>query len=190
MSGLKRNWLFRNRKTVAPQTTLKSPKSESHAALAAPNLEGLSNSIVISTVPVREDFYKNHEALPPAGPDDIWGHAYQQLLAENEPLVRRYEEVLKTATIEYPATDIQEQIQAVLVLKRNQVLQKQWRLQWGNRSIKVRTQIDRIVKMISSFRDAGSVVSNVDPLHAGLPWAGICFLIAVSTSSFQLVIKR
>ena len=128
----------------------------------------------------------NHITLPIPGQIDLWGLAYTQLLAENEPLVRRYEKVLKAAAINSDdlAAGIQGQIQAVLVLKRNQVLQKQWRLQWGNKSIKVKTQIDRIVKIISAFKDAGSVIANVDPLHAGLPWAGICFLLAVSTLRF------
>ena len=130
--------------------------------------------------------------LPKPGRDDLWGLAYKQLLAEDEPLVRRYEEVLKTAAIvsDDSAADIQEQIQSVLVLKRTQVLQKQWRLQWGNKSIKVRTQIDRVVKIIGAFKDAGSVAANADPFHAGLPWAGICFLLAVSTSGFWLGSKR
>ena len=118
--------------------------------------------------------------------------AYKQLLTENEPLVRGYEEVLKTAgnALDDSAGDIQEQVHAVLVLKRKQVLQKQWRLQWGNKSIKVRTQIDRIVKIIGAFKEAGSVATNVDPLHAGLPWAGICFLLAVSRSLTWLAIKH
>lgn len=173
MSGLKTNWFFRKWKSVAPQSTLKSPTSQPHTS-------------VNSTVPVGEDHPINHITLPIPGQDDLWGLAYTQLLAENEPLVRQYEEVLKTAAIvsDEAAADIQEQIQSVLVLKRKQILQKQWRLQWGNKSIKVRTQIDRIVKIISAFKDAFSVVVTVDPLHAGLPWAGICFLLAVSTSRF------
>lgn len=187
MSGLKKNWVFRRWKTIASQSTLDSPTSQPHTALTAPNWEGSSNGIVISTIPVREDSHQKHEALPLPGKDDLWGLAYKQLLAENEPLVRHYEEVLKAAAInsEDSSTDIQEQVQSVLVLKRTQILQKQWRLQWGTKSIKVRSQIDRIVKIIGTFKEACSVAANVDPLHAGLPWAGICFLLAVSTSEFS-----
>ena len=134
----------------------------------------------------------NLEVLPNPGRDDLWGLAYKQLLAENEPLVRNYEKVLKTAgnVSDDSAADIQKQVQAVLGLKRKQVLQKQWKLQWGNKSIKVRTQIDRIVKVIGAFKEAGSVATNVDPFHAGLPWAGICFLLAVSTLGTCLAIKH
>ena len=184
MSDLKRKRFFRKRNGDASTSTVKNPTSQTSPGLPAPDWENSANSVVTSTIPVREDRSKELEGLPKLGREDLWGLAYKQLLAENEPLVRHYEEVLKTAgsVPDNSVADIQEQIQAVLVLKRKQVLQKQWRLQWGNRSIKVRIQIDRIVRIIGAFKEAGSVAVNVDPLHAGLPWAGICFLLAVSTS--------
>ena len=192
MSDLKKNRFFRKWKAGASKSTLKTPTSQTYPGLTAPKWENSAKGIVVSTVPVREDSPENLEVLPKPGRGDLWGLAYKQLLAENEPIVRHYEEVLKTSGIvsDDPAADIQEQVQAVLVWKRKQVLQKQWRLQWGNKSIKVRTQIDRIVKIIGAFKEAGSVAANVDPLHAGLPWAGICFLLAVSTPGIWLAIQR
>ncbi len=191
MSDPKKNWFFRKWETVASKSTLKTPTSQPYSGLTAPERETSASGIVVPTVPIREDPPENIEVLPKSGRDDLWGLAYKQLLAENEPLVKQYQKVLKTVAIvsDDSAADIQEQIQAVLVLKRKQVLQKQWRLQWGNKSIKVRTQIDRIVKIIGVFKEAGSVAASADPLHAGLPWAGICFLLAVSTSGSWLAIK-
>ena len=192
MSDLKRNRFFRKWKADASKSILKTPTSQTYPLRTAPEWETSANSVVVTTIPIREDTPKELEVLPKPGRGDLWGLAYKQLLAENEPLVRDYEEVLKTAAnvSDDSAADIQEQVQAVLVLKRKQVLQKQWRLQWGNKSIKVRTQIDRIVKIIGAFKEAGSVATNVDPLHAGLPWAGICFLLAVSRSVTWLAIKH
>ena len=192
MSDLKKNRFFRKWNAGASKSTLKNPTSQTYSGLTAPKWENSANGIVVSTVPVREDLPENLEVLPKTGRRDLWGIAYKQLLAKNEPLVRHYEEVLKSAAIISvdSAADIQEQVQAVLVLKRKQILQKQWSLQWGNKSIKVRAQIDRIVKIIGAFKEAGSVAANVDPLHAGLPWAGICFLLAVRTSVSWLAIKH
>ena len=191
MSDLKRNRFFRKGKADASKSTLKTPTSQAYPQLTAAKCESSANSVVVTTVPIREDAPKELEVLPKPGHSDLWGLAYKQLLTENEPLVRHYKKVLKTAATvsDDSAADIQEQIHAVLVLKRKQVLQKQWRLQWGNKSIKVRTQIDRIVKIIGAFKEAGSVAVNADPLHAGLPWAGICFLLAVSVLGFWLAIK-
>ena len=192
MSDPKKNRFFPKWEAVASKHTLKTSTSQPYTGLTAPEQNNSANSILVSSVPIRGDPPENLEVLPKPGRDDLWGLAYKQLLAEDEPLVRRYEEVLKTAAIvsDDSAADIQEQIQSVLVLKRTQVLQKQWRLQWGNKSIKVRTQIDRVVKIIGAFKDAGSVAANADPFHAGLPWAGICFLLAVSTSEVWPAVKH
>ncbi len=117
-------------------------------------------------------------AIPPI--NDLWGLAYQQISKEKTSLVTAYSHILSDATGISDTKDVQEQIQAILALKREQILQKQWKLQWGNKSIRVRTQIDRIVKLVGVFKDLGSSIAGLDPVHAGLPWAGICFLISVS----------
>ena len=111
---------------------------------------------------------------------DLWGLAYQQLCKEKGTLMTAYSHILSDATGVSDVKGIEEQAQAVLALKREQILQKQWKLQWGNKSIHVRTQIDRIVKFIGVFKDLGSSIAGLDPVHAGLPWAGICFLVSVS----------
>ena len=111
---------------------------------------------------------------------DLWGLAYQQLCNEKETLMTAYSHILSDTTGVSDVKGIEEQAQAVLALKREQILQKQWKLQWGSKSILVRTQIDRIVKLIGVFKDLGSSIAGLDPVHAGLPWAGICFWVYVS----------
>lgn len=198
MNDLK-DWFSRRRQAVAPKSTLTTrtahpwrddptrepdnPESfsgpPSSTADRGPLGSRLYRGLPISRSRVRE----RKDLCGDLCRDDLWGLAYRQLVEEHESLVKGYEEVLRLTPSLYdnsPA-DIQERIQSVLALKRKQILQKQWRLKWGNKSIKVRAQIDSIVKIISAFKDVGNVVANVDPLHAGLPWAGICFLLAVST---------
>lgn len=111
---------------------------------------------------------------------DPWGEAYQQLASEQVSLVRAYER-LWSAEIDVPSdARIQERAQAILLVKQKQILQKQWKIQWGHRTIKVRAQVDRVVKLINGFKEVGTTAANADPVHAGLPWAGICFLLVVS----------
>ena len=50
---------------------------------------------------------------------------------------------------------------------------KQWKIQWGHKSFKIKAQIDRVVKLIDAFKNVGNVAVNADPLHAGLPWSVI-----------------
>ena len=192
MGDFKKNRFFRKWKAVASRNTLKTPTSQKAPGLTPPKWKNPANGVIVSTAPVREDPPDNVEVLPKPGQSDLWGLAYKQLSDKNESLVRHYEEVLERAGIASVGSvaNIQEQAQAVLVLKRKQILQRQWSLQWGNKSIKVRAQIDRVVKIIGAFKEVGSVAANVDPLYAGLPWAGICFLLAVSTSGSWLAIKH
>ena len=46
--------------------------------------------------------------------------------------------------------------------------------------------MESIVKIINNFKDAGTSAANADPVHAGLPWAGICLLLSVSLVILRL----
>jgi hypothetical protein len=43
---------------------------------------------------------------------------------------------------------------------------------------------DKVFDWLNKFKQIGDIVANVDPLHVGVPWAGIRFLLQVS--SFQI----
>ena len=42
-----------------------------------------------------------------------------------------------------------------------------------------RDKADTVVSLISKFKDIGSIAAGADPVHVGLPWAGICLLLQV-----------
>ena len=185
MTELKRIPFFRYWRTPNSKSTGKIQTEHTRSTPTASQLYQSANGAVCSDVNIAGASCTALEVSPKQQDNDLWSLAYKELLAEDETLIRDYEEVLKKAIV-VPgdtAVDLQGQIQAVLASKRKQIIQKQWRLQWGNKSIKIRTQIDHIVKIIGAFKDAGSVAANVDPLHAGLPWAGICFLLTVSATA-------
>ncbi|KAJ5210668.1 hypothetical protein N7491_010476 [Penicillium cf. griseofulvum] len=50
------------------------------------------------------------------------------------------------------------------------------------RNIQLRDTADKVLDWLEKFKAVGNIVSNVDPLHAGVPWAGIRFLIQVVQS--------
>ena len=83
----------------------------------------------------REDHDKSKDILLPTK-YDLWGTAYRQLAAENRSLAEDYERLLRKETDLPSEASIQERAKAVLLLKQNQILRKQWRLQWGHRSLK------------------------------------------------------
>jgi hypothetical protein len=58
---------------------------------------------------------------------------------------------------------------------------RQWKLRipWRHDPVLVRDLVDKLVRVAHKLEVAGSVVANVDPIHVGLPFAGICVLVQV-----------
>ena len=52
------------------------------------------------------------------------------------------------------------------------------------KAVEVREQVDRIVKVVLVAKDFISSAASIDPIHAGLPWAGVCMLLPVRKSKF------
>ena len=111
---------------------------------------------------------------------DLWKAAFDELRTQKGSLVRKYEQVLMQNAEEYACVNPENAIQSILVAKRERILQRQWKLQLGRYSIQAKSHLDRIIRIIRAFKDVGSIAVNADPLHAGLPWAGICLILAVN----------
>lgn len=56
---------------------------------------------------------------------------------------------------------------------------RKWRVRLGEHSIEVREQVDRIINIVLVAKDFVSSVASMDPVHAGLPWAGVCLLLPI-----------
>jgi hypothetical protein len=56
---------------------------------------------------------------------------------------------------------------------------KKWKLRFAGRDVNLRTTLENWVKFFNNIKQIGDVVVNVDPLHAGLPWAAIRLIITV-----------
>lgn len=69
---------------------------------------------------------------------------------------------------------------AVAQEKRNVCQEKQWKVAFNGRTIVLREQADKVVNLLNRFKSIGDIAVNVDPVHAGLPWAGIRLLLEVS----------
>ena len=60
---------------------------------------------------------------------------------------------------------------------------RQWKVSLGKKSIEIRAQVDRILQIVIVAKDLGSSLASMDPIHAGIPWAGICVILPVGSSS-------
>ena len=61
---------------------------------------------------------------------------------------------------------------------------KRWELHFRGRSVVLRDEVDKVLVWLDRFKSVGDVVANVDPVHVGLPWAGIRILLEVRKGQY------
>lgn len=116
-----------------------------------------------------------------------WDKAYDSLRREKEDLVNDFEKILlsepelgRSAILDSTEPDAREKTMRSFVSKKLAVMNdKKWRLNVAGSSLEIREQVDRLLKTILVAKDFISSVASMDPIHAGLPWAGVCMLLSV-----------
>jgi hypothetical protein len=56
---------------------------------------------------------------------------------------------------------------------------KRWSWNYKGRQIYLFEQADKVVRLLDRFKAVGNIVANVDPVHVGLPWAGVRAILEV-----------
>ncbi|CAG9983963.1 unnamed protein product [Clonostachys byssicola] len=59
---------------------------------------------------------------------------------------------------------------------------KQWEVELGSRSFKIRNGLSNIIDWLQKFKEVGDIAVNFDPVHAALPWAAFRFLLQAATT--------
>ncbi|TGO13768.1 hypothetical protein BPAE_0711g00010, partial [Botrytis paeoniae] len=60
--------------------------------------------------------------------------------------------------------------------------ERRWTFQLGKRTLVLRDEAEKVLRGLRRFKEVGDIIVNVDPLHAGLPWAAIRLLLEVTIS--------
>lgn len=76
-------------------------------------------------------------------------------------------------------SDALEHCLAATIQQRQALEGKRWTITFGRRTVTLKEEADKIVRWLDRFKAVGDVAVNVDPVHAGLPWAGVRFLLEV-----------
>ena len=120
----------------------------------------------------------------------LWDLAYDDLCQENKELTDTLGKILlsdqqfiASAKLDYDPDNREAQMSRLIAGKLDAEKKERWRIKIGDHEIEIRQQIDRIVKILLGAKDFVSPIASMDPIHAGLPWAGICVLLPVSTFS-------
>ena len=77
--------------------------------------------------------------------------------------------------------DILESTALLAYEKRKICVQKQWSIKVFGRKIILHDVFEKIMRWIQKFKEVGDVAVQYDPTHAALPWAGVRFLLQVSS---------
>ena len=121
-------------------------------------------------------------------PHDLWDRAYEVLREDKDSrkLMDAYEKILLSelkddrsflAVAEDTGTSTREIYMSALVEKKVKAVEDaRWKFQLGERTIELKTQIDRIVKAVLFAKDFVSSAVSAEP-HAALAWAGVCMLL-------------
>lgn len=56
---------------------------------------------------------------------------------------------------------------------------KRWNWKYKGRQVYLSDQAEKVVRFLDKFKAVGDVVANVDPVHVGLPWAGMRAILEV-----------
>ncbi|KAG9227960.1 hypothetical protein BJ875DRAFT_490520 [Amylocarpus encephaloides] len=71
---------------------------------------------------------------------------------------------------------------AAAKVKQRLCIERRWTFTVAGRVVTLKNEADKVVHWLNRFKSVGDVVANVDPVHAGLPWAGIRFLLEAAVS--------
>ncbi|KAI9762073.1 MAG: hypothetical protein M1840_001482 [Geoglossum simile] len=115
----------------------------------------------------------------------LWDRAYDDLRTEKRELVEDFEAILMsepeielTTSLDDVDTSEREKLMSALVDKKLEVMSKrQWRVRMFGKPVQIREQVDRIAKVVLIAKDFIPSAATMGPLHAGLPWAGVCMLV-------------
>jgi hypothetical protein len=112
----------------------------------------------------------------------LWENAYDKLRDKKGDLVDAWEAVLAKNADVQEDLPLKEKMSTVINKELLIITNRQWKIRIlkDRNPVLVRELIDKIVHVFQKVKDLGSAAASIDPVHAGIPFAGICVLVPVS----------
>lgn len=117
---------------------------------------------------------------------DLWSRVYDSFSRKNPKLDAAFREILssealspKVATSSGDAATTEREMSELVRREVDRMERREWRIDFGTKSIRIRTQVDRILKILSFVKDLSTQAAGLDPVHAGLPVAGLYLILSV-----------
>ena len=150
-----------------PDQTPRTTADSSVGSRAVSSADHTTNSTYSST--------PNAVSSSPKWPSrDLWEKARQRLSENDRKIIHDHVGSISAGDVTVPNTLLE-------VAKEKQKIceDKRWNFEFGGRKIRLQNVADRVILWLDKFKTVVDVAINADPLHAGLPWAGIKFLLLV-----------
>jgi hypothetical protein len=68
-------------------------------------------------------------------------------------------------------------------MKMQQCVSNKWEVKVGNKTIALRDKVDKVIVFINKFKETGTAMASIDPVHAGLPWAAVRALLEIAVAN-------
>lgn len=172
------------------QRLLKTLGSRSRASSPSPSPSTIqsqgSSSTQILTLSSHPSAGTAAANLPNASPAflssrDLLHHALQQLSDRDRATLRDH--ILSTSS---DITLALEQALAAAEKQQRCCVEKRWTFTIAGRTVTLKDEADKVVHWLNRFKSVGDIAVNADPVHVGLPWAGIRLLLEVRVGSHYL----
>ncbi|KAJ9372842.1 hypothetical protein DTO282E5_2569 [Paecilomyces variotii] len=113
--------------------------------------------------------------------DHLWKEAYEKLQQQQPELMKDFDVIMRTET---GTDDFCRTVHETIINKKVAAFSSdKWKFRLRNKPIYVRESVNNIVKIISSLTTFMEPISNMEPLHAGLPLAAVCLLLSFAENN-------
>lgn len=131
-------------------------------------------------------------ASPSPAPNSLWAEAWSILNDEDPELCTAFlqaigtRDMVRTTSIQSaPPVTKSTHLDHFVQDSLSRMQDDQWKIGFAGHSVVVRSQLDRILGALSAAANSqlASSAAALDPVHAGLPLAGLCMMLKVSVAS-------
>jgi len=142
---------------------------------AIPGPRGLTSNATTNPSPTAS----SSNIIVPNG-NDFWTKSLEKLDNKHQGIIRKYQisQPDNVATLNKTLDSLMAKIQD----QRNESVANQWTIEIGSTVIVLRDKADSVLDWLNKFKPVVDVAVNADPIHAGLPWAGIRMFVEAANA--------
>lgn len=133
-------------------------------------------------LPVRPSTVVAHTSTPGASPKTSENDILQDALKEVGEQERETIENLLRPTNTVDVNDALSKVYTCAGELQERCRRTKLSWTWKGRQVYLSEKVDKILQFVDKLKAVGDIVANVDPIHVGVPWAGVRAILEVSVS--------